>query len=82
MFYEIWRLPRVLSYNGMSRSTLYASVLTGVWTKPVRLSRRSVGWPAGEVQRLVNARIAGSDVSEMRQLVADLERARLVMKGE
>lgn len=82
MSHEIWRLPRVLSYTGMSRSAFYSSVLSGLWTKPVRLSRRAVGWPAEEVQHLIKAIIAGSDANEMRQLVVDLERARVLLKGE
>lgn len=70
------RLPRVLACKGSSRSTLYAHIDQGLWTRPVRLGARAVGWPADEVEALNAARIAGKSDEEIRDLVTKLEAAR------
>jgi prophage regulatory protein len=76
MSQEIWRLPRILATTGKSRSSFYFSLARGLWTKPVKLSQRSVGWPASEVNLLIKALIAGLDEHSLREIVLDLERAR------
>ena len=68
----ILRLPAVKSESGLSRSTLYLPISQGLWTKPVSLGGRAVGWPASEVAALNAARIAGKTNAEVRQLVARL----------
>jgi prophage regulatory protein len=73
---EIWRLPRVLSYNGSSRSSFYTQIATGLWPRPVSLGERAVGWPANEVEQMVAARIAGLDADALRQLARKLEAKR------
>lgn len=72
----ILRLPAVKSESGLSRSTLYLRITQGLWTRPVSLGGRAVGWPASEVAALNAARIAGKTNAEVRQLVAKLESAR------
>lgn len=72
----ILRLAKVLSSNGLSRSTIYSHISNGLWTKPVSLGVRAVGWPASEVAALNNARIAGKTDNEIRALVIELEAAR------
>jgi prophage regulatory protein len=47
-----------------------------MFTKPVSLGGRAVGWPAHEVAALNAARIASKPNSEIRELVAQLEAAR------
>jgi len=47
-----------------------------VFTKPVSLGGRAVGWPAHEVAALNAARIAGHSDAEIRDLVVKLETAR------
>jgi len=59
MLTTILRLPAVKKESGDSRSTTYLRIKQGLWTKPVRLGPRSVGWPAGEVAAINAARIAG-----------------------
>lgn len=76
MSQKILRLPAVKSECGHSRSTLYLRIRQGLWTKPVSLGGRSVGWPASEVSALLAARIAGKPDPEIRALVAKLEAAR------
>jgi len=72
----ILRLPAVKSESGLSRSTLYLRITQGLWTKPISLGGRSVGWPASEVIALNSARIAGKTDSEIRFLVQTLEADR------
>lgn len=74
----ILRMPSVKSESGLSRSTIYLRVSQGLWTKPVSLGARAVGWPSDEVDALNNARIAGNTDDEIRTLVAKLEAARKV----
>lgn len=76
MLNPILRVPAVKSDSGMARSTLYVRIKQGLWTKPVRLGARSVGWPASEVLAINAARIAGKSDDEIRELVAKLEAAR------
>lgn len=73
---QILRSDSVLDQSGDSRSTLYVRIGQGLWTKPVRLGERAVGWPADEVAALNGARIAGKSNDEIRELVVRLEAAR------
>jgi prophage regulatory protein len=76
MTHTILRLPTVKSESGLSRSTIYLRIAQGLWTKPVSLGARAVGWPANEVATLNAARISGKSNSEIRDLVAKLAAAR------
>jgi prophage regulatory protein len=72
----IYRLPAVNTESGLSRSTLYLRIAQGLWTKPISLGGRTVGWPACEVAALNAARIAGQPDEAIRVLVQKLEAAR------
>jgi prophage regulatory protein len=48
----------------------------GLFTPPVPIGARAVGWPADELAALNAARIAGKSDDEIRALVAKLEAAR------
>lgn len=76
MLQTIYRLPVVKAESGLSRSTIYLRISQGLWTKPVRLGARAVGWPSGDVSAINTARIAGKTNEEIRALVAKLEAAR------
>ena len=73
MTHHILRLPDVMTATGLSRSTLYLRIAHGVFTHPVSLGGRAVGWPSNEVAALNAARIAGKPDAEIRELVAKLE---------
>ena len=72
----ILRLPAVKSESGLSRSTIYLRISERLWTKPVALGPRAVGWPSDEIEALNAARIAGKTDDEIRALAAKLEAAR------
>lgn len=76
MTHHILRLPAVKASTGLSRSTLYLRIANGVFTHPVSLGGRAVGWPAHEVAALNAARIAGKPDAEICALVLELEAAR------
>lgn len=77
MMHTILRLPAVKAECGLCRSTIYLRIAEGLWPKPVSLGARAVGWPAHEIASLNAARIAGKTNEDIRQLVAELEAARL-----
>jgi prophage regulatory protein len=76
MTQTILRIPAVKTQSGLSRSTIYLRISERLWTKPVALGPRAVGWPSDEVAALIAARIAGKTEDEIRALVAKLEAAR------
>ena len=76
MTHTILRLPAVLSERGRSRSAHYLDIQQGLFTRPVAIGLRAVGWPADEVAALNVARIAGKTDNEVRALVVKLEAAR------
>lgn len=76
MTHCILRLPAVKAATGLSRSTLYLRIANGVFTHPVSLGGRAVGWPSHEVAALNASRIAGKSDAEIRALVVELEAAR------
>ena len=80
MMHTILRIPTVKSESGLSRSTIYLRIAQGLWTKPVSLGARAVGWPSDEVAAINAARIAGNSDEEVRALVTKLETARKAAK--
>jgi prophage regulatory protein len=72
----ILRRKQVEVVIGGSRSTVYLRISQGLFTKPVNLGARAVGWPSREVVAINAARIAGKSDDEIRKLVQRLEAAR------
>lgn len=66
------RLPDVERQTGLSRSTLYAQIQVGQWPRAVRIGPRAVGWPAHEVARINEARLAGEPDVKIAALVSNL----------
>jgi prophage regulatory protein len=76
MTHSILRLPAIIASTGLSRSTIYLRIKQRMFTNPVSLGGRAVGWPASEVTALNAARIAGKTDGEVRELVVQLKAAR------
>jgi prophage regulatory protein len=76
MIKTILRIKSVKAESGYPRSTLYLHIAQGLWTKPVSLGERAVGWPSEEVAAINAARISGKTDEEIRVLVMKLEAAR------
>ncbi|MFC7410245.1 helix-turn-helix transcriptional regulator [Hydrogenophaga atypica] len=76
MSHTILRIPGAKTKSGYSRSTIYLRISQGLWTKPVSLGSRAVGWPADEIDALNVARIGGKTDDEIRELVDALHAKR------
>lgn len=73
----IIRLPGVKAKIGWrSHASVYNAINEGLFTKPVSIGERSVGWPDYEVEALCAARIAGLSGDEIRGLVKTLHDKR------
>ena len=71
------RLPAVKAEMGWrSHASVYNAIKAGLFTKPVNIGQRSVGWPQDEVRALCAARIAGLSDDEIRELVNVLHSKR------
>jgi prophage regulatory protein len=80
----IWRLQTCKQHSGYrSTASIYNNINAGLWTKPVRIGQRSVGWPSDEVEAINKARIAGATEEQLRDLVTRLhaKRATLLMEA-
>lgn len=73
---QILRLRQVLQKRGKSRSSHYEDIRHGLFTKPIPIGLRAVGWPEYEADALVAAQIAGKTLADIRNLVQRLEAAR------
>jgi prophage regulatory protein len=73
----IWRIETCKAESGYrSNASIYNLIRDGLWTKPVLIGQRSVGWPDNEVRALCAARIAGKTEVEIRELVERLHTRR------
>lgn len=73
---RILRCTQVLDRRGDGRTTMYSDIAAGLFPKPVRIGKRSVGWPESEVEAIVRARVAGKTTEQVRRLVKSLEAKR------
>lgn len=79
---QILRLPQVLQKRGKGRSAHYADIQQGLFTKPIPIGCRAIGWPDYEAEVLTAAQIAGKTHAEIRQLVQRLEAQRATLLDE
>ena len=76
--FSFLRLRAVLKRRGLSRSSHYADIRAGLYTRGVPIGQRAVAYPDYEVDLLNAARIAGNSDDEVRSLVLKLHAARCV----
>ena len=80
---SIFRIPAVLKETGhRSHASIYNAINAGLFTKPVLIGQRSVGWPSEEVQAINAARIAAKSDAEIRELVNRLHAKRVQTIGQ
>ena len=71
-------MPAVKAETGhRSHASIYNAIKAGLFTKPVQIGQRSVGWPANEVNAINTARIAGKSDSQIRELITRLHVKRV-----
>jgi prophage regulatory protein len=74
---SILRMQGVKGRTGhRSHASIYNAIKTGLFTKPVPIGQRAVGWPDYEVDAINAARIAGKSEAEIRELVMRLHAKR------
>ncbi|MDO8777723.1 MAG: AlpA family phage regulatory protein [Burkholderiaceae bacterium] len=74
---SIWRMPAVKAETGhKSHASIYTAIKAGLFTKPVQIGERSVGWPDDEVKAINAARIAGKSDADIKALVNRLHGKR------
>ena len=74
---SILRMPAVKLETGhKSHASIYTAIKAGMFTQPVQIGQRSVGWPSNEVQAINAARIAGKSETEIKELVNRLHAKR------
>lgn len=70
---SILRMPAVKAETGhRSHASIYTAIKAGLFTQPVQIGQRSVGWPDDEVKAINMARIAGKSDAEIKALVIRL----------
>ena len=70
---SIMRMPAVKAETGhKSHASIYTAIKAGLFTKPVQIGARSVGWPDDEVKAINAARIAGKSDADIKALVSRL----------
>ena len=79
----IWRMSAVLTEKGnASHATVYSEVHDGLFTVPVLIGQRAVGWPDHEVKAINQARIRGDSDDQIKALVSKLHNARMAGTDE
>lgn len=73
----IWRIETCRAAAGYRSSTSIRNLIReGLWTDPVPIGERSVGWPSDEVEAINTARVAGASADQIRALVQRLHAKR------
>ena len=80
---SILRMQSVKAETGdRSHASIYSKVHAGLFTVPVQIGQRSVGWPDTEVAAINAARIRGDSDDQIRALVNKLHAARMAGSDE
>lgn len=72
----IWRIPRVMSELGTTRSPTYEQIKAELLPRPIRIGPRAVGIPSHEIEAVIKARTAGASDDDIRRLVQRLHAQR------
>ncbi len=78
---QILRMESVKIATGhKSHASIYNAIREGLFTRPVPIGSRAVGWPDYEVNALCQARVAGWSEGEIRKLVGELHQRRALVQ--
>lgn len=58
---KILRLPQVIELVGLKRSAIYQLIQQEKFPRPVRLSKRAVGWRSDEIEAWIESRAKRGD---------------------
>jgi prophage regulatory protein len=80
---SILRMTAVKAETGhASHASVYGAIHEGLFTVPVPIGQRAVGWPDTEVRAINAARIRGDSDDQLRVLVNKLHTARMAGSDE
>ena len=80
---QILRMQAVKAETGhRSHASIYSAIQAGMFTKPVQIGPRAVGWPSDEVKAINAMRIAGKSDTDIKALVSRLHAKREAMAFE
>lgn len=80
---SILRMQSVKAETGhASHASVYGAIHDGLFTVPVPIGQRAVGWPDHEVKAINAARIRGDSDDQIRALVNKLHNARMAGRDE
>jgi len=74
------RIHEVCRVTGLGRSTVWSYVNKGLLPPQVKIGSKAVGWPSMEIDRVVQARIAGLPDNDIKNLVCRLIEGRKTYK--
>lgn len=60
---DVLRMPELTSRTGLARSTVYKLIQSGEFPKPVKLTRRAVGWLEEDIERFIAQRRNAGDTT-------------------
>lgn len=60
--HKIIRLPDVMKYTGLARSTIYKMMATNSFPGQIALGSKSVGWVEAEIEQWIKERISQSQI--------------------
>jgi predicted DNA-binding transcriptional regulator AlpA len=68
---ELWRLPEVLAYLRVGRTSFYEGMALDIYPRPIKMGKRTKLWLAREIKALVKLAIAKrSDPESVEEEVA------------
>jgi len=73
---QLIRKPEVLTLTGLSKSTLYNRINSGLFIPPISLGARAVAFVSSEVDTVIQAMIAEKPPAEIKTLVSNLIQQR------
>ena len=75
-FYQLIRRPEVLELNPRSKSALRLDEEAGLFCPPISIGQRAVAYIKNEVEAVIQARIEGQTIEQIKQLVSELIQQR------
>jgi len=73
---RILRFPQVVEKTGRTRPSLNYLIQQGQFPRPIKLSERAVGFPASEIDQVLNAQIRGFSINQIKVLVSQIHAQR------
>jgi prophage regulatory protein len=57
---------------GLGKSSIWEKVKSGLLPQPVRIGLRAVAWPSWEIEKIIDAQVAGCTQDGLKTLVCQM----------